>query len=186
MGRIRIIAGCWRGRFLDVPEYPGLRPTPARVRETLFNWLAPFIVKARCLDLFAGTGVLGFEALSRGALQVHFIDSHPATLNIIKKTAQRFETAAACEFIAMDAIKWLAHVREKEPAFDIIFLDPPFASVHLPSCLKLLEGSTLVNHQTRIYCESAQPLHILPQGWQLLKQKTAGDVVYHLMQGAQR
>lgn len=185
-GRIRIIGGKWRGRYLNVLTYPSLRPTPDRVRETLFNWLAPTIVHARCLDLFAGSGALGFEALSRGAKEVIFIDNHANGIKAIKEAAQTLQTLSHCEIISGDSLRWLQQARKMGPSFDIIFLDPPFSSELLTQSIALLADSEVVGAKTLIYIESQKLISNveLPSGWQLLKQKTAGNVAYHLVQGA--
>ncbi len=183
-GKIRIIGGKWRGRSLKVLSHEGLRPTPDRVRETVFNWLQSHIVNARCLDLFAGTGALGFEALSRGAKEVIFVEKHLPIMSSIENTAKTLE-ANNCDFIRMSAISYLEKIKEFSPAFDIIFLDPPFATPLLAQCIDILAKSTLVNANTLIYIESPTPLTTgdLPVLWQLLKAKTAGEVAYHLVQG---
>lgn len=184
--RIRIIGGKWRGRLLKVLTHPDLRPTPDRVRETLFNWLAMHIVGARCLDLFAGTGALGFEALSRGAKQVVFVDKYPPVIESIANTAKELNATQDCEFHRASAVSFLEPIKESSPAFDIIFLDPPFATPLLSQSMAVLAESTLVNNQTLLYLESPIPLTQadLPAHWQILRAKTAGEVAYHLVQGA--
>src|SRR5210317_1361034 len=127
-GRLRIVAGKWRSRLLDIADVPGLRPTSERIRETLFNWLAPSIQGARCLDLFAGTGALGFEALSRGATLVIFVENSRRAARAIEKSAQILDAAGAVVHRG-DANDYL---RDAAPAsFDIVFLDPPFADDRL-------------------------------------------------------
>lgn len=197
-GEIRIIAGKWRGRLLPVCDHEGLRPTPNRVRETLFNWLQPNIVGARCLDLFAGTGALGFEALSRGAEKVTFVESRLPIMQQLKSSAEKLDALSSCEFRQQDATHFLRssqlmlqsassspNMQLFQP-YDIIFMDPPFGSALLDQCLVLLEKSAFMGDHTRIYVESAIPLVEtgLPQGWQLIKQQKAGAVFYHLIMGA--
>lgn len=184
-GQIKIIAGKWRGRNLKVLTHPGLRPTPSRVRETLFNWLNPYIVNACCLDLFAGSGALGFEALSRGAKRVIFIDNFSATIKAIEQSAKLLEATSDCEIIRASAVSWLQQISFRGPAFDIIFLDPPFNSPLLGQSIALLAKSALVNEQTLIYMETAKGLTSsdLPPHWELIKQKTTGEVAYHLVRG---
>lgn len=184
-GQIRIIGGKWRGRTLKVLPQPQLRPTPDRVRETVFNWLAPHIKEARCLDLFAGTGVLGFEALSRGAKRVVFVESHPATLKAIKAMGENLQALSCLEVVYADAIQWLQQNQYQGSPFDIIFLDPPFSSSLLTQSISLLASSALVNSDTWIYLEAPASfvLENLPSTWKILKQKTAGEVGYHLLQG---
>ncbi len=181
-GKVRIIGGKWRGRSLKVLEVPGLRPTPDRVRETLFNWLAPYIVKARCLDLFAGSGALGFEALSRGAKEVVFVDKHPPIAAAIARIANDLDAKAECEIIRASAISYITTHPTVAP-FDIIFLDPPFASPLLAQSIEALSQSTFVKNETIIYLESPQALTAtqLPANWELLKSKKAGEVAYHLV-----
>ncbi|MFI4938421.1 MAG: 16S rRNA (guanine(966)-N(2))-methyltransferase RsmD [Candidatus Berkiellales bacterium] len=181
-GKIRIIGGKWRGRQLKVIAASALRPTPDRIRETLFNWLATQIVDARCLDLFAGTGALGFESLSRGAKQVVFVESHLPAVNMLKSTIENLGVQNACEVIFSDAVKWLQQT--PDTPYDVIFLDPPFSSPLLQQCLPLLESR--VGPHTLIYIEARNVLNhnTLPTHWQILKQKTAGEVAYHLVQGS--
>src|SRR5688572_4760352 len=123
-GRVRIIAGEWRGRRIAVPEGTAVRPTPDRVRETVFNWLRDALVGARCLDLFAGTGVLGFEALSRGAAEAWFVEQDAQLVEVLRTTAEQL--GAAPKIFRRDA---LAFLREPPAArFDVVFLDPPYAA----------------------------------------------------------
>lgn len=124
-GKVRIIAGRWRGSKLDVPEVTGLRPSSDRVRETLFNWLQGHVAGARCLDLFAGSGALGFEAASRGAAQVTMIERDPAALAALRASAARLG-GEGVNIIAADALAWLA--RSPDQVFDVVFVDPPFAA----------------------------------------------------------
>ena len=178
-GRLRIVAGKWRGRLLDIADEPGLRPTSERVRETLFNWLAPSIHDARCLDLFAGTGALGFEALSRGATQVVFVDNSRRATKAIEKSAKTLNATGALVH-RTDAIDYL---RTARPAsFDIIFLDPPFADDRLDDLCRLIDKLGLLAPGGRVYLEQdrAKPGITLPEHWRLLKDKTAGNVRYML------
>ena len=123
-GRIRIIGGRWRGTRLEVPQRPGLRPTSDRVRETLFNWLQPMLPGARVLDLFAGSGALGLEAVSRGAARATLVEHDPALARALREVAGRLEGGAAVEVVAADALAWL-HA-QPEAGYDIAFVDPPF------------------------------------------------------------
>lgn len=188
-GFVRIIGGKWRGRTLKVENHTTLRPTPDRVRETLFNWLMHDISGARCLDLFAGTGALGFEALSRGAKEVVFIESYSPIVKALESTALVLEAQSGCEIILSDSIAWLKSIQQKNSsgiaAFDIIFLDPPYLSDLLPQAISLLATSNLIHAQTRIYIEARKPLSEaeIPASWHCLKQKVAGEVAYHLIQG---
>lgn len=123
-GRVRLIAGRWRGRRLPVASAPGLRPTPDRLRETLFNWLAPVIEGARCLDLFAGTGALGLEALSRGAAEVVLVEQAPPAAAALEAALEALEAGPAARLVRADALDWLEAAAP--PPFDVVFVDPPF------------------------------------------------------------
>jgi 16S rRNA (guanine966-N2)-methyltransferase len=182
-GRLRIVAGKWRSRLLDIADVPGLRPTSERVRETLFNWLAPSIQGARCLDLFAGTGALGFEALSRGATLVIFVENSRRAARAIEKSAQILDAAGAVVHRG-DATDYL---RDAAPAsFDIVFLDPPFADDRLEELCGLVDACGILAPGGRIYLEQdrAQPEAPLPDRWHVLKNKTAGNVRYMLVEVA--
>ena len=138
LSTIRIIAGQWRGRKIPVAEIEGLRPTGDRIRETLFNWLDAEIDGARCLDLFAGSGILGLEALSRGADQVVALDSSRVAVNALNEAAKLLDTSAL-QVMQMDAVQWL----KSKPAgsFDLVFIDPPFQAGLLDESLALLAAS---------------------------------------------
>lgn len=185
-GQIRIIGGKWRGRQLKVVSHTELRPTPDRVRETLFNWLTGYVTDARCLDLFAGTGALGFEALSRGAKEVVFVDHHVPVVKGLQSVAHHLEVLDRCNIVLDESIRWLKHVQHESKPFDIIFLDPPFSSMLVKQSISLLAESSLVHPHTFIYAESPTPLVAdnIPAHWQLLKQKTASEVSYHLLQSS--
>jgi len=185
-GQVRIIAGKWRGRQLKIVAHTELRPTPDRVRETLFNWLTGYVQEARCLDLFAGTGVLGFEALSRGAKEVVFVDHHVPVVKALQSTARYLDVLSQCHIVLNESIRWLKQVQFEAKPFDIIFLDPPFSSMLVKQSIKLLAESALVHPQTYIYAESPKPLHEdnIPDDWELIKQKTASEVVYHLLRAS--
>ena len=179
-GRLRIVAGKWRSRLLDIADVPGLRPTSERVRETVFNWLAPSIQGARCLDLFAGTGALGFEALSRGATQVVFVENSRRATKAIENSAKMLGAAGAVIHCG-DADDY---VRNAQPAsFDIIFLDPPFADDRLEALCGQIEEQRILAPGGRIYLEQdrAKPETPLPDRWRVLKDKTAGNVRYMLV-----
>lgn len=184
-GSIRIIGGKWRGRALAVPNQDTLRPTPNRVRETLFNWLQNDIVEKRCLDLFAGTGALGFEALSRGARHVTFVELNPQVVKSLEQSLIQLDAMEYGELIQKDAIQYLQSLPEQVVPMDIIFCDPPFRSALLDTSLICLADSPLVGPQTLLYIESAYPLNdqSLPPHWELLKQKQASQVFYHLIRG---
>jgi len=178
-GRLRIVAGMWRSRVLDIPDVPGLRPTPARVRETLFNWLGPGIEGARCLDLFAGSGALGFEALSRGAGETVFVDQSKAAARYLERNAALLGAGGAVVERA-DAFEYLR--RPGAGRFDVVFLDPPFAGEMLGDLCRLLDECGRLKPCARVYLEQdrATPQAELPQGWHTDKDKTAGQVRYML------
>lgn len=170
-GKVRIIGGQWRGRKLDVIDSPGLRPSPDRIRETLFNWLQQEIVAARCLDLFAGTGALGFEALSRGAAEVIMVESNPGLVAALTKHAEML--ASENHLIQhADAIEWL---KQGIKGFDIIFLDPPFDQGYIEKCCALIKQEALLNDRGMVYIESESDL-TLPTGWIIKKETRAGQV----------
>ncbi len=180
-GALRIIGGRWRGRRLPVVDAPGLRPTPDRVRETLFNWLQPVIAGARALDLFAGTGALGIEALSRGAGEVVFVERDPAVLRALQGNLERLEAAAAGRLVGRDACGWLAGPAPQR--FELVFLDPPFGEEGLlETCCTQLAGGDWLAPGARVYLEAParRGPPALPDGWALVRSKRAGDVGYHL------
>ncbi|HEY9148668.1 MAG TPA: 16S rRNA (guanine(966)-N(2))-methyltransferase RsmD [Gammaproteobacteria bacterium] len=177
---LRIIGGQWRGRKLRFADAEGLRPTTDRVRETLFNWLAPVIEGARCLDLFAGSGALGLEALSRGAAEVVFLDTNPKAVAALRENLSLLQTDNG-RIERSDALKYL---RGAPRPFDIVFLDPPFRRDLLAPALDLLAGEGWLSPGARIYLELESELGEpeLPEGWQLLRSKKAGQVAYFLVQ----
>jgi 16S rRNA (guanine966-N2)-methyltransferase len=169
-----------RFRFADVPE---IRPTPDRVRETLFNWLGPRVHEARCLDLFAGSGALGLEALSRGAASTVFVEQNAiATRALVSLVAEWKVQGARVE--RSDALQFLASAgtRAADKPIDIVFLDPPFAAGLLTQSASLLEQHGWLAPQALIYLEASarDALPPLPPAWQLAKAKRAGEVGYHL------
>ena len=182
---VRIIAGQWRNRKLHFADIPELRPTPDRVRETLFNWLQPVIVGSRCLDLFAGSGALGFEALSRGADHCLFIDKHLQSIEGIHKNLDHLKSRAG-ETILGDTLQILKRLHESptDKQFNVAFVDPPYAMDCALECCQLLVEHEWLAREAYIYIESAAPLEIeekhLPHHWQLHRQKKAGHVHYHL------
>jgi 16S rRNA (guanine966-N2)-methyltransferase len=175
---VRIIGGTWRGRRLHFPDVPDLRPTPDRVRETLFNWLQHEITGSRCLDLFAGSGALGVEALSRGATQVVFVESAAAAALCLKRELDALGAGTAALVQNSSAERFLAGSTQ---AFDIVFLDPPFKSEALTAlCLNINErGSVKSGGLAYLECAAGTKLD-LPEGWEMLKSKSAGEVGYHL------
>ena len=179
--QLRIIGGQWRGRKLRFADGRGLRPTPDRVRETLFNWLMPYIPGARCLDLFTGSGALGLEALSRGAAEVVMVDNNAKVISQIRENLNLLNEKNGV-IIQADGLKWLKQREEK--AFDIVFLDPPYADKLLPECINLLEDDNWLKDEAWIYIElpSNEDLPELPVNWQWHRNKQAGQVGYHLAQ----
>ena len=176
--QIRVIAGRWRGRRLRFPDLPGLRPTPDRVRETLFNWLTPALPGARCLDLFAGSGALGIEALSRGAAEVVFVERHPVAIRALRDNLARLNGAGA-RIEQAEALAWL---RQPGTPFEIALLDPPFGEGLLEPVCALLERGGWLAPTAWIYLEAeaeAGPPS-LPARWTPHREKTAGAVTYRL------
>ena len=176
--QLRIIGGAWRGRKIHFPDNELLRPTPDRVRETLFNWLMPVLHGARCLDLFAGSGVLGLESLSRGASKAVFVDNHRQSIASLRDTCQLFGADSA-ELVCMDAAQYL---HTKPTPFDIVFLDPPYASALLAETARLLQENLWLARTAFIYVEHDQNFDskALPAQWQLHRQKQAGQVCFSL------
>jgi 16S rRNA (guanine966-N2)-methyltransferase len=176
---LRIIGGTWRGRKLRFPAGAAIRPTPDRVRETLFNWLGATIHGARCLDLFAGSGVLGLEALSRGAAHVTFVERDAAAAHALRERLVEWQAGDA-RVERGDALRYLAGAARP---FDIVFLDPPFASELLTQSAALLEERHWLATGARIYveCAARDGLPPLPATWRPLKAKQAGEVGYHLL-----
>lgn len=177
---LRIIGGKWRGRKIKFPCLPGLRPTPDRVRETLFNWLSPVIIQSRCLDLFAGSGSLGIEALSRGAKEVVFIDESFTALQALKDNFNKLHVENAKTHHAV----YSSHLQLDLKPFDIIFLDPPFHQELIKDCCEWLENQRLLNSPALIYIETELVTKelSLPKNWEILRQKKAGKVYYYLAQ----
>lgn len=179
-GRLRIVAGKWRSRLLDIAEVEGLRPTSERIRETLFNWLVPGIQGTRCLDLFAGTGALGLEALSRGARSAVFVEQSALAVATLKANIGELG-ADGTAIRQMDALKYL-HGQPDGP-FDLVFLDPPFAADLNDELCKLLEERQVLATDSLVYIEQdrSKPEPTLPSGWHVQKNKTAGNVRYMLV-----
>ena len=178
-GRLRIVAGKWRSRLLKVADVPGLRPTPERIRETLFNWLAPTIAGARCLDLFAGSGALGLEALSRGAASAVFVEKSRRAADALRSACNELKAADA-EVHAADAFEFLRS--ETSVQYDLVFLDPPYADESIPELCRLLAERQWLAAGAVVYFEQGtqQPPPDLPAGWSITHQKSAGQVRYSL------
>lgn len=183
-GSCRIIGGKWRGRIIKFDPAEGLRPTTDRIRETVFNWLQPYIYQCRCLDVFAGSGVLGFEALSRGARSTVFIEQNKKTVNRLKDNIRTL-AAENVSVYHQDALSWLqsAAVERDDEKFDLVFLDPPFNSDLLVNSCKLLNISGCLADDAIIYVEHNIDTAIeIPENWVVLKEKKAGQVVYRLFE----
>lgn len=171
--RVRIIGGKWRSRLVSFPPAAQLRPTPDRVRETLFNWLGQRLDGLACLDLFAGSGALGFEASSRGARRVVMVENGGDVVKALLESA-RILGAQGVEVVASDALAYLGRVREK---FDVVFVDPPFASDLAMRAIALLPGA--LDEGARVYVESGAAL-ALPPSWRAVREDRAGAVRYAL------
>jgi len=181
---LRIIAGDWRGRNLPIVTSDGLRPTGDRLRETLFNWLAPWLPGSRCLDLFAGSGALGFEALSRGAASATMLESHREVARQLRDNCTTLATSRA-DIIEADALTWISQDRGAAPSaaqvFDLVFVDPPFAADLWQKALDLLEEQHWLADQALIYVETPKDLPLHPPGnWTLHRRKITGVVSAHL------
>ena len=177
-GRIRIVGGLWRGTRLAVPAVEQLRPTPDRVRETLFNWLRDSVPGAVCLDLFAGSGALGFEAASRGAARIVMIEQNRQLVDQLQRQAETLH-ATSVEILCTDAIKWL---ETAAPVFDLVFLDPPFGKGLVAEIITLLADGRGLRAGGRVYVETEAGLTFDPVGFQIKKQKRAGQVQYMLLE----
>ena len=176
---LRIIAGEYRGRRLDFKPAPGLRPTGDRARETLFNWLQPVIAGAHCLDMFAGSGLLGMEAISRGAADVVFIEQHKATAQQLQNNIDKLDVRNA-HVVCGNAFERLADL---DKALDVIFIDPPFKQDMLIKACQQLHASNLIKPSSSIYLESERQVKAddLPTDWQVIREKQAGQVFYYLV-----
>lgn len=178
-GELRIIGGQWRSRKLRFPDAGGVRPTPARTRETLFNWLSFHVEQSRCLDLFAGSGAMGLEALSRGAGSALFVERNPAAAASIR-TALKQLGAVGGEVLQADALRLL---EQPGGSYDIVFIDPPFGTDIISTCCELLEQHQWLKPGALIYLEQerGKPIPTTPDNWSLHRQAKAGQVAYYLM-----
>ena len=179
-GKIRIIGGLYRGRKISVVREE-IRPTSDRVRETLFNWLNPKLVNKSCLDLFAGTGILGIEALSRGAKKVVFVDHQQDIVSEIKNQINKLQLKNASVLLS-DSLSYLENPKHLDP-FDIIFLDPPFGVYSLEKLLEHIDKTKSLNLQGMVYYESSQPLEnrMISNSWDNYRESNAGNVYYGLL-----
>lgn len=175
--QVRIIGGAWRSRLIAFPPRKDLRPTPDRVRETLFNWLGQDLTGKSCLDLFAGSGALGFEAASRGARRVVMVESDPAIFRALEASRTGLD-ATAVQLRRSDALDFL---RSDDAAYDVVFLDPPFKAGYWPRLAPLLPARLAPG--ALVYYESATPPDLAP-GWEVHRQRRAGQVTYQLLKWA--
>lgn len=182
-GRLRIVAGKWRHRLLPIADVQGLRPTAERIRETLFNWLAPTIHGSRCLDLFAGTGAMGFEALSRGAASATLVETAGPAVAALRDSVAALQAEDA-SVVAADAFEYLRG--DPGQRFDIVFLDPPFGDQRLGELCRLLHDGQWLADGASVYVEQGREhaLPDLPDGWKVSREKTAGNVRYALLQAS--
>ena len=179
-GQCRIIAGKWRGRKLDVPDAEGLRPTPDRIRETVFNWLQADIGGARCLDLFAGCGALGFEAASRGAMSVVMVELNSRAAKTLQENCSTL-SATQCQVERTTAQQFLSTNQEQ---YDIVFIDPPYQADLWTEIANTLVDKVVLAENALIYleCPGKADLPELPIHWQLIKEKKAGNIRYCLFE----
>jgi 16S rRNA (guanine966-N2)-methyltransferase len=180
-GTCRIIGGRWRGRKIHFEDAEGLRPSTDRIRETLFNWLQAYVAGSHCLDCFAGSGVLGFEALSRGAGDVVFIELNRRTAEKLTQNCRALDADA--EILNQDFLVWLQGSNRSDKQFDLVFLDPPFRSGLLEESCRRLNESGCLSEDAIIYVEQAiGEQAVMPENWVCLKQKAAGQVSFKLYQ----
>ena len=179
-GKLRIIGGKWRSRQIVFSDAPGLRPTPGRVRETLFNWLQTDIANSRCLDLYAGSGALGFEAASRGAKHVVLVENHAVTCQKLRENI----VALGAEQIRLEPYPVERYLQSPAEQFDFVFLDPPFSENRVVPACQLLAAQGWLADYAKIYVEAERNLLLtdMPGNWRLLKNKTAGQVGFYLFQ----
>ncbi len=175
MNSVRIVGGEFRRRLLKFPDSDGLRPTPDRVRETLFNWLGQDLEGWHCLDLFAGSGALGFEAASRNATRVVMIEQAPKVLAALHENHELLRKPQAIEIIRADALQYLSSTKTK---FDLIFLDPPYKKGWIARLEPLLPGA--LNEDAAIYVEAEHPIDSLGD-WRTERHGKAGEVHFHLL-----
>lgn len=177
-GTLRIIGGDWRGRRLEFPSSPNLRPTGDRIRETLFNWLAAEVSGSRCLDLFAGSGALGLEALSRGARHCTFLETSSAAIEGINAHLSLLNAVDRGRVINTNALSW------REDPFDIVFVDPPFSDNLAIDSLKHLINNQLLTDSALVYLEvaSTASLEDLPPALSIIRDKQSGAVRYLLLE----
>ncbi|MBS1191055.1 MAG: hypothetical protein H6R10_2847 [Rhodocyclaceae bacterium] len=175
MNSVRIVGGAWRRRVLRFPDSEALRPTPDRVRETLFNWLGQDLTGQSCLDLFAGSGALGFEAASRGADRVVLVERAPRVLAALRENADLLQTGTQVEIVRSDALQYLASAGSK---FDLVFLDPPYKQGWIDRLAKYLPA--VLKEDGAIYVEAEYEIESLGD-WRTVRRGRAGEVNFHLL-----
>jgi len=173
---VRIIGGTWRSRILEFPDAADLRPTPDRVRETIFNWLGQDLSGMACLDLFAGSGALGFEALSRGAASAVMVEKDPEALRALRENAHKLG-ARNLTIVRGDALEFARGARSR---FDVVFVDPPYRLGLQAATLTLVRG--VLSERGRVYVES-DSVFDPPRGWAVFRSARAGNVHFHLLVG---
>ena len=178
MNKVRIVGGKWRGRALAFPDHEGLRPTPDRVRETLFNWLGQDLTGLSCLDLFAGSGALGFEAASRGATKVVMVDSSAKVISALQANAKILDPEGRLQIVRGDAVKFASSLRASGARFDVLFLDPPYKQGWIERLEPILPE--LVLEDGAIYVEAERALDSFGE-WKTVRNGRAGQVFYQLM-----
>ena len=184
--RVRIIGGTHGSRQIRFPQIEGLRPTSDRIRETLFNWLQEDVVNASCLDLYAGSGALGFEAMSRGASSVQFVEINPQAIDALQQNRDLLNLSAI-EITRSSVTSWLSARIESassDKQFDIVFVDPPYSSNSLVAACEHIAEAQLLKSGAKIYLEHNKPITLsaLPEPFKNLKQKKAGNVHYYLFE----
>jgi len=177
-GSLRIIGGQWRSQLVRFSGSHSLRPTPDAVRETLFNWLTPIVQGATCLDLFSGSGALGFEAASRGALRVDLVDQNQHVCQQLLRTRESL-SADQVHIHYQGALRFLADTHHR---FNIVFLDPPFQSSLSTQIIKAIEQSKILHDQSLVYLEKSKKYAdpVIPRNWKIFKEKTTASIVYRL------
>lgn len=178
MNTVRIIGGKWRRRLLHFPDSGGLRPTPDRVRETLFNWLGQNLAGLSCLDLFAGSGALGFEAASRGAARVVMVENSPRVVAALAANARLLGADSLLEIVRADALEFASSLRASGTRFDVLFLDPPYRQSWLDRLSPLL--ADFLADEGVLYVEAERELEVCGS-WCTVRKGRAGQVFYHLM-----
>jgi 16S rRNA (guanine966-N2)-methyltransferase len=176
--QLRIIAGVWRGRKLVFAPVAGLRPTPDRVRETLFNWLGSYVHGARCLDLYAGSGALGLEAASRGAAAVVLVDADPRVVRTLEEQVRLLDARQ----VRVEQAASERYLQGPVEPYDIVFLDPPYRQGLLPQSMLRLDQGGWLAPDAWVYVEAERGLELpLPVNWKIHRGKTTGQVGYHLV-----